>query len=399
MTALSDLGPQPPAPDAHRPILSVEDLRVHFHTDVGVVPAVDGVTFSVAQGETLAVVGESGSGKSVTGMSLLGLLPKPAAKIPTGAIYWRGEDLIGKSESQLRKIRGREIAMIFQDPLTSLNPVMTGGKQIVEMIRLHLDVGRREAKDRALDMLQAVGIPEARRRFDMYPHEFSGGMRQRAMIAMAISCDPALIIADEPTTALDVTVQAQVMDVLAEVQERTGAAMILITHDLGVVAGTADRVMVMYAGRQVETAATDPIFYANRHPYTLGLMASLPRADTDSVLGEGETARLKPIDGQPPSLLHRPTGCAFHPRCELAKLPSPCATDVPELLAVAPGHLSACHFADDLAGRARDAGSQYVEVVELAGFAGVDESAGETAVASPSGPSGVTGVNGEADRG
>jgi oligopeptide/dipeptide ABC transporter ATP-binding protein len=326
------------------PPLSVTDLRTHFHTDAGVVKAVDGVSFSVGAGEVLAVVGESGSGKSVTGLSILGLLPKPSARIESGRIMWRGTDLVGLPEDRLRRIRGAEISMIFQDPMTSLNPVFTIGKQIIEMIRVHDGVSRRAARARAIDMLGAVGIPRPAERVDMYPHEFSGGMRQRAMIAMAISCGPQLIIADEPTTALDVTVQAQVLEVLESIQERTGAAMILITHDLGVVAGVADRIVVMYAGRVVETGTVDEIFYRPRHPYTLGLMASLPRADS-----AGEQGRLRPIGGQPPSLLRVPEGCSFHPRCDFAELPEPCASQDPLLRAIDGDHCSACHFAERLA--------------------------------------------------
>ncbi len=360
------------APAGER-LLEVRDLEVRFNTDAGVVRAVNGLTFEVRAGETLAVVGESGSGKSVTGLSLLGLLPAPEAET-TGQIVWRGEDLLTAPASRVRAVRGAEISMIFQDAMTALNPVFTIGHQISEMIRLHLGLKGKAADKRGIEMLDAVGIPKARDRYHMYPHEFSGGMRQRAMIAMAISCDPQLIIADEPTTALDVTVQAQVLELLAEIQERTGAGMILITHDLGVVAGVADRVMVMYAGRQVESSTTDDVFYDTRHPYSVGLMASLPRVDTDATLtavGEGSN-RLKPIEGQPPSLLHLPSGCAFHPRCELASLPDPCSTDVPPLVAIGDGeHRSACHFAQDLVGRAREVGSDYATVVEIEAAGGL----------------------------
>lgn len=350
-----------PTPAAEA-LLEVEDLRVRFSTDGGDVQAVDGLSFSLSPGETVALVGESGSGKSVTGLSLIGLLPRPQATT-TGSIRWRGTELVGASDSVLRRVRGKEISMVFQDALTALNPVVTVGKQITEMVRLHLPLSKREAKARSVEVLGAVGIPQPDKRYDQYPHEFSGGMRQRAMIAMAIACDPALIIADEPTTALDVTVQAQVLEVLEEVQERTGAAMILVTHDLGVVAGVADRVMVMYAGRQVETGLTDEVFYRSRHPYTLGLMASVPRVDVDGLVHDGAgEARLKPIDGQPPSLLHPPSGCRFHPRCELAALPSPCAVDDPVLREVEPAHLAACHFAEALEARAQDAGSELAEV-------------------------------------
>ena len=378
MSTAPDGSPQGHGPE-DGPLLEVEDLHVVFDTDAGVVHAVNGISFTVSGGETVALVGESGSGKSVTGMSLLRLLPRPAATT-TGVVRWKGQDLVGASESRIRKVRGGEISMIFQDAMTSLNPVMTVGRQITEMIELHLGLKGRAARERAVEMLASVGIPNAVKRFGSYPHEFSGGMRQRAMIAMAISCDPQLIIADEPTTALDVTVQAQVLEVLAEIQERTGAGMILITHDLGVVAGVADRVMVMYAGRQVETAETDDIFYDTRHPYTLGLMASLPRVDVDGVLADDDGGRrLKPIEGQPPSLLALPSGCSFHPRCELAELPGRCDTEVPELLQIGTAHRSACHFASDLAGRAVAAGSDYAELVDAA----AEPPAGTPAAGSP----------------
>ena len=333
----------PSGPPGDDVLLSVRDLRTYFHTDGGVVRAVDGVSFDVSPGEVLAVVGESGSGKSVTGLTIMGLLPRPEGRVETGEVWWRGQDLVQAKDSTLRRIRGAEISMIFQDPMTALNPVFTVGAQIVEMVRAHDDLSRREAKDRAADMLAAVGIPRPRDRLAMYPHEFSGGMRQRAMIAMAIACDPDLIIADEPTTALDVTVQSQVLEVLAEARERTGAGMILITHDLGVVAGVADRVMVMYAGRQAEVGDIDDVFYDMRHPYTRGLLNSLPRADAAS-----GTSRLEPIPGHPPSLLAPPSGCMFHPRCYRAELPSPCATNDPALWVVGEGHVAACHFASEV---------------------------------------------------
>jgi oligopeptide/dipeptide ABC transporter ATP-binding protein len=333
----------PAAPDGPADIaLSVRDLHTHFHTDSGVVKAVDGVSFDVKRGEVLAVVGESGSGKSVTGLSIMRLLAEPQGRIDAGEIWWRGDDLVQASEKRMRRVRGGEISMVFQDPMTALNPVFTVGAQIVEMIRLHEDVSKKEATTRAIDALSAVGIPQAAKRVKNFPHEFSGGMRQRAMIAMAIACDPDFIIADEPTTALDVTVQSQVLEVLAEARERTGASMIMITHDLGVVAGVADRVMVMYAGRQAEFGSTDDVYYDIRHPYTRGLLASLPRADE----GSGET-QLRPITGQPPSLLNPPSGCAFNPRCDQAEVPGRCNTEQPVLREVAPGHLASCHFADD----------------------------------------------------
>ena len=310
-------------------LLSVRDLSVEFATENGVVHAVDHVSFDVARGEVFSIVGESGSGKSVTAMSILRLLPEPPARVPNGRVIWKGRDLLRASPTRLREIRGNEIAMIFQDPLTSLNPVHTIGAQITEVLHAHRDLSRKAALARAVELLELVGIPEPAKRCDNYPHEFSGGMRQRAMIAMAISCDPELLIADEPTTALDVTVQAQVLEVLLDIQRELRSAIILITHDLGVVAGISDRVMVMYAGRAAELGTADEIFYGTGHPYTRGLLESLPGA-------AGRTgARLQPIPGQPPSLINRPTGCAFHPRCPIARVPGRCDTDRPELRPVA----------------------------------------------------------------
>ncbi|MEJ7584555.1 MAG: ABC transporter ATP-binding protein [Acidimicrobiales bacterium] len=312
-----------------------------FRTDDGVVRAVDDVSFDVHRGEIYAIVGESGSGKSVTAMTILDLIP--AAHVEGGEIFWKGQDLLKMSDAERRGIRGGEIAMIFQDPLTALNPVHPVGRQIGEMARIHEGLNKKQAAARAIEMLELVGIPEARKRSKMYPHEFSGGMRQRAMIAMAITCKPDLLIADEPTTALDVTVQAQVLQVLVDIKEEIDSAIILITHDLGVVAGLADEVMVMYAGRQAETGRTKQIFYDSRHPYTLGLLASLPRLDD---VGDEP---LVPIQGAPPSLINKPSGCAFHPRCRFARLPEPCETEVPGLRLMGDGHMSACHFAEDLA--------------------------------------------------
>ena len=327
------------------PLLEVRDLRTYFHTDAGVVKAVDGVSFKVMPGEVFAVVGESGSGKTVTSLTVMGLLDTPPARIETGEILWKGRDLLKLSEQELRRIRGGEIAMVFQDPMTSLNPVHTVGQQVAEMIRLHEEgASRKSARERAIELLRLVGIPQPEKRVDMYPHEFSGGMRQRAMIAMAISCNPDLLIADEPTTALDVTIQAQVLEVLRKIQEETNTAIMLITHDLGIVAGMADRVMVMYAGRQAEMGGVDGIFYDSRHPYTLGLLASLPRLDE-----RGKGPRLHPVRGQPPSLLRVPPGCPFHPRCEFARLPDPCQTEVPAFREVGGDHHAACHFAEEVA--------------------------------------------------
>jgi oligopeptide/dipeptide ABC transporter ATP-binding protein len=324
-------------------LLSMRDLRAGFSTDDGFVRAVDGVSFDVSRGEVLAIVGESGSGKSVTAMSILGL--QPTLEIAQGEILWKGRDLLTMPEDERRRVRGKEIAMIFQDPLTALNPVHTVGRQIGEMARIHEGLNKRQARQRAAEMLDLVGIPEASKRADMYPHEFSGGMRQRAMIAMAITCKPDLLIADEPTTALDVTVQAQVLEVIVGIKDEIDSAIVLITHDLGVVAGLADRVMVMYAGRAVETGTTSEIFYETRHPYTLGLLASLPRLDD-----VGDEA-LVPIPGSPPSLIRRPSGCSFHPRCRFARVPGNCQTDDPALRLVAgDDHRSACHYAEELAG-------------------------------------------------
>jgi oligopeptide/dipeptide ABC transporter ATP-binding protein len=322
-------------------LLSMRDLRAGFSTDDGFVRAVDGVSFDVRRGEVLAIVGESGSGKSVTAMSILGL--QPTLEVAEGEILWKGRDLLTMTELERRQVRGKEIAMIFQDPLTALNPVHTVGRQIGEMARIHEGLDKKQAKERAAEMLDLVGIPEARERADMYPHEFSGGMRQRAMIAMAITCKPDLLIADEPTTALDVTVQAQVLEVLVGIKDEIDSAIILITHDLGVVAGLSDRVLVMYAGRAIEVGTTDEIFYETRHPYTLGLLASLPRLDD-----VGDEA-LVPIVGSPPSLIRKPSGCSFHPRCRFARVPGNCDSDDPALRLVAgDAHMAACHYAEDL---------------------------------------------------
>jgi oligopeptide/dipeptide ABC transporter ATP-binding protein len=325
-------------------ILSVRDLRVEFPTDDGVVKAVDGVSFDVREAETLGIVGESGSGKSVSSMAILGLLPK-SARI-SGSVEFRGEELLTKSDREMREYRGNKIAMVFQDALAALNPVFTVGSQISEAIAVHNDVPAGELHDRAVELLDIVGIPAPGRRVDQYPHEFSGGMRQRAMIAMAIANEPDLLIADEPTTALDVTIQAQVLEVIERIQDRTRSAVLLITHDLGVVAGLTDSVMVMYAGRPVERSSVDDVFYAPSHPYTLGLLACLPRLDRRSREG-----RLYRIKGQPPSLIRVPSGCAFHPRCPVASEPGGvCYTERPELLPVVglDDHESACHFAASL---------------------------------------------------
>ena len=323
-------------------LLSVQDLHTTFHTDEGDVKAVDGVTFHIRRGEVFAVVGESGSGKSVTALTLMGLVPSPPARIEAEGIFWKGENLLEGGGERMRAVRGKEIAMIFQDPLTALNPTHTVGRQIGEMARLHEGASKKAARKRSIEMLRLVGIPQPERRVDMHPHEFSGGMRQRAMIAMAITCNPDLLIADEPTTALDVTVQAQVLDVLMSIKTEIDSAIMLITHDLGVVAGLADRVMVMYAGRAVELGTANEIFYETHHPYTLSLLASLPRLD------QADTEALVPIKGAPPSLLSLPSGCHFHPRCPFAQ---PLCVESDPALRVVHGaaHCSACHYAEDLA--------------------------------------------------
>ncbi len=321
------------------PLLKVDNLTVGFHTKSGVVKAVTDVSFEVRPGEVLAVVGESGSGKSVTALALMQLHPDNTEI--TGSAMFDGRDLVHLGEKDMRAIRGRDIAMIFQDPMTAMNPVFSVGDQIIETIQVHdSSVSTSDAKTKAIDLLTLVGVPEPKRRADQYPHEYSGGMRQRAMIAMAIANDPKLLIADEPTTALDVTVQAQVMEVLAEVQEKTGSAMMLITHDLGLVAGSADRVQVMYASRLMETGTVDEIFYGSQNPYTRALLQSIPDLD-----GTKET--LEPIPGNPPSLLNPPSGCAFRPRCAHAS--SVCSEDQPTLVSLRGTHASRCHHADELA--------------------------------------------------
>jgi oligopeptide transport system ATP-binding protein len=308
------------------PLLSVRNLRTYFHTDAGVVRAVDDVSFDVMPGEVLGIVGESGSGKSITAMSILGLVPIPPGRIESGQILWKGRDLLSATDAELRKIRGKEIAMIFQDPMTALNPVYTIGNQIVEMIRTHQSVSKRQATAKAIDTLRLVGIPRPEQRVDDYPHQFSGGMRQRAMIAMALACEPELLICDEPTTALDVTIQAQVLEVIEKSAEELGAAIMLITHDLGVVAGMTDRVCVMYGGQIVERGHVDDVYYNSRMPYTWGLLSSIPRVD------EGEYRRLVPIPGSPPIMSRPPEGCRFSPRCVFVQ--KSCVESVPELLAV-----------------------------------------------------------------
>ncbi|WP_026402312.1 ABC transporter ATP-binding protein [Actinomadura rifamycini] len=327
------------------PLLEIEDLVVEFDTDEGTVRAVDGAGYTVLPGETLGVVGESGSGKSVTAMSALGLI-KPPGRVASGRIVFDGVDLRGLPPRELRRLRGGRIAMIFQDPMTALNPVMTIGGQLTEALRLHdARMSRAAARRRAADLLALVGVPGAAKRLKQYPHEFSGGMRQRAMIAMAIANEPDLLIADEPTTALDVTVQAQVLDLLREARRETGAATVLITHDLGVVAEMADRVVVMYAGRVVEHGPVAEIFRAPRHPYTRGLLDSLPRMDEDA-------DELTPIPGAPPAPGEVTAGCPFAPRCAMVR--DRCRTERPEFAPTGPGRTSACHFHAELAGEDTD---------------------------------------------
>jgi oligopeptide transport system ATP-binding protein len=315
-------------------VLDVRDLCTHIATDDGVVKAVDSVSFELGAGEVLGIVGESGSGKSVTSLSLLGLMPRPQASHPRGAAFYRGRDLLRLSERELRAIRGNRISMIFQDPMSALNPYLTVERQLTEVLELHRGLGRNEARVRAAEMLVRVGMAEPERRLGAYPHELSGGMRQRVMIAMALLCEPDVLIADEPTTALDVTIQAQILQLIEKLRRDFGTSVILITHDLGVVAGMADRVLVMYAGRIVESAPTDALFAAPAHPYTAGLLASTP-----SLTG-AHRERLRAIPGLPPSLSALPTGCAFRPRCGRAI--DACA-EAPALLEFQPGRFARCH--------------------------------------------------------
>ena len=317
------------------PLLVVDDLEVRFWTERGIVHAVNGVSFDIAPGETLGIVGESGCGKSVTSLALLGILPR-AGRVTAGSAMFAGTDLIGLSDSELRQIRGKQVAMIFQDPMTSLNPVLTIGRQLREPLETHLGMNKHQAEARAAELLDDVGIPAARNRLKDYPHQFSGGMRQRAMIAMALACEPKLLIADEPTTALDVTIQAQILDLLRELVAERDTALIMITHDLGVVAGICERVEVMYAGTFVESGTADQIFAEPRHPYTLGLLESVPRLDAR------RQAALNPIAGQPRDMLEAPTDCPFAPRCRFQQ--PRCTTELPVLEELEPGHQAACFY-------------------------------------------------------
>ena len=315
------------------PLLSVEELRVEFWTSRGTIYAVNGVSFDIAPGETLGIVGESGCGKSVTALALLGILPR-AGRAVGGRALFAGRDLLTMSDAQLRGIRGKDIAIIFQDPMTSLNPVLTIGRQIREALETHFDIDKKEAEKRAGELLNRVGIPSAKARLRDYPHQFSGGMRQRAMIAMALACEPKLLIADEPTTALDVTIQAQILRLLRELVQERETALILITHDLGVVAGMCERVHIMYAGTFVETGPADELLARPRHPYTLGLLQSVPRLD--SLRGE----KLHPIEGAPRDMLRPPSACPFEPRCRYRI--EKCREELPPLLEIEPGHAIAC---------------------------------------------------------
>ncbi len=321
-------------------LLSVEDLHVEFKTPEGLVRAVDGISYSVSPGEVVAVVGESGSGKSVSARAVLGLVPRPPGNIPKGRILFDGQDLLTLDDDSLRKVRGRRIAMIFQEPMTSLNPVITIGRQMTEAMVANLGYGKRQAREKAIELLRMVGISEPARRMKQYPHLLSGGMRQRVMIAMALSCEPELIIADEPTTALDVTIQAQILTLMEDLCQRLGVALVIITHNLGVVARYAHRVNVMYAGRIVEKGEAGDIYQQPRHPYTAGLLESVPRMD------RSREDPILPIPGNPPDLIQMPEGCAFRPRCKYAT--DQCAIAAPEMQVLHRGHESACWNTDAL---------------------------------------------------
>jgi oligopeptide transport system ATP-binding protein len=367
-------------------LLEITNLKTYFKTREGWVHAVDGVGFSIDEGERLGVVGESGCGKSVTALSIMRLIPHPPGETLEGSIVFGGQDLLELPEGAMRKVRGKQIGMIFQDPLTSLNPVLTIGSQIMEGLKLHMGLKNQQAKRRAIELLREVGIPEAERRLNSYPHQFSGGMRQRVMIAIALACRPQLIIADEPTTALDVTVQAQILELINSISAEYNSAVMLITHDLGVVAGMTDRVVVMYAGHVVEMASTDELFANPRHPYTLGLLASVPRLD------EARQEELTPIEGAPPDLLHPPDGCSFAPRCLFAT--SQCKAP-PPLRSVGNNHVTACWYdINEPAEQHRAAARREARVRRLAEL----EAAQAIVAASPDGqtassPNGPTAAN------
>jgi oligopeptide transport system ATP-binding protein len=322
------------------PLLDVKNLKTQFFTQDGVVRAVDDVTFHIMPGETLGVVGESGSGKSITAMSIMRLIPTPPGRIVNGSVNFEGDDVLAMSDEEMRSVRGNKIAMIFQDPMTSLNPVLNINRQIGETLELHMGMSKSQSRKRAIELLSMVGIPNADQRVDQYPHQFSGGMRQRVMIAMALSCNPTLLIADEPTTALDVTIQAQILDLMRSLQVEHNTALMLITHDLGVVAGMTDRIQVMYAGHIVETAPTEELFANPRHPYTVGLLNSIPRLDASA------KTKLDPIRGMPPDLIDLPDMCPFLPRCDYAR--EKCEQQNPPLLDVNADHRSACWFWEEV---------------------------------------------------
>jgi peptide/nickel transport system ATP-binding protein len=335
---------QTPGAASPPPLLRIDDLKTYFSTRDGLVKAVDGVSYHVAAGETLGVVGESGCGKSITALSVLGLIPKPSGRVAGGRILFEGRDLVTLSEREMLSVRGNEISMIFQEPMTSLNPVLTIGRQIAEVIMLHQRVSRQEANDRAAEMLKLVRISDPLRRLSEYPHQLSGGMRQRVMIAIALACNPKVLIADEPTTALDVTIQAQILDLMVELQERTGTAIVLITHDLGVVAETAQRAVVMYAGRKVEEATVQELFDYPLHPYTNGLLRSIPSVGEAKRDALGRREKLTEIPGSVPSLLNLPQGCRFAGRCPFAT--EVCRQADPPLEEHRPGHWAACWNVD-----------------------------------------------------
>jgi oligopeptide transport system ATP-binding protein len=320
-------------------LLEVRDLRTYFDTEDGEVKAVDGISFQLKRGETLGIVGESGSGKSVTNLSIIRLIPSPPGRIVSGQVFFDGKDILALKEADVRRIRGRRIAMIFQDPMTSLNPFMKISRQLMEITQLHLGHTKNQAYAHAVEMLETVGIPDARARVDNYPHEFSGGMRQRVMIAMALSCEPELLIADEPTTALDVTIQAQILELIKTLKRSTGASVILITHDLGVVAGMTDHLIVMYAGKVFEQAPTAELFASPGNPYTKGLLRSVPDPTT-------QQTELYQIPGSPPDVAHLPAGCPFAPRCQRAA--DICSREFPPFVQLTAEHFSLCHFADEV---------------------------------------------------
>jgi oligopeptide/dipeptide ABC transporter ATP-binding protein len=326
-------------------LLEVKDLKTHFFTPEGVVKAVDGISYDVKEGETVALVGESGCGKSVSVLSIMRLIPKPQGRIMGGQIIFDGKDLLALNEEGIRSMRGKEIAMVFQEPMTSLNPVLTIGRQLMETLELHLKMEKEEAKNRAMELLRLVGIPDAKQRLTQHPHQFSGGMRQRMMIAMALSCKPKLILADEPTTALDVTIQAQILELMRDLSQRFGVAIIIITHNLGIVARYADRVNMMYAGRLIERGSCKEIYHNPRHPYTIGLLRSVPRLD------QPRKAKLDPIEGQPPEMVDLPPTCSFLARCKFAV--DRCADEPPPLRKVGDDHFSACWVAEELDNQVR----------------------------------------------